>query len=112
MKNGKSKYHSKKVTVDNVTYDSVKEYLRFKELSLLERAGKIQKLQRQVEYLLIPSQAIGGKVVERPCKYIADFVYLEGDTLIVEDCKGFRTPDYIIKRKLMLKNFGIRIRET
>jgi hypothetical protein len=112
MKNGKSKYHSKKVTVDNVTFDSVKEYLRFKELSLLERAGKIQKLERQVRYELIPSQCIGGKVVERPCSYIADFVYLEGDKLIVEDCKGFRTPDYIIKRKLMLKNYGIRIRES
>lgn len=106
------KYRNKKVTVDGVTFDSVKECLRYKELRRREINGEIQNLQRQVEYLLIPSQKIGGKVVERPCKYIADFVYHENGNLVVEDCKGFRTPDYIIKRKLMLKNYGIRVKET
>lgn len=108
----KSKYGSRKVTVDGVTYDSMKEYRRFKELSLLERAGAIQNLQRQVEFELIPSQRVNGKVAERPCKYVADFVYMENCKKVVEDTKGFRTKDYIIKRKLMLWVHGIQIREV
>lgn len=107
-----NKYRSKKITVDGMTFDSKKEYQRYQELRLLEKSGKIQKLDRQVEYVLIPSQRIGGKVVERPCKYKADFVYLDAfDNLVVEDTKGFRTKDYIIKRKLMLQQYGIRIKE-
>ena len=79
---------------------------------LLERAGAIQNLQRQVKYQLIPSQKIAGKVVERACCYVADFVYEENGQTVVEDTKGFKTPEYIIKRKLMLWVHGIRIREV
>jgi len=113
MKAKVNKYRNKKVTVDNITYDSVKEALRHKDLLLLERAGEIQKLERQVEYILIPSQRINGKVVERPVKYKADFVYLDKfGKLIVEDVKGYKTKEFIIKRKLMLQQYGIRIKET
>lgn len=124
----KSKYGSRKVTVDGVTYDSMKEYRRFKELSLLERAGTIQNLQRQVKYVLIPAQREycddiytrgrnkgcfkPGKLIERECSYIADFVYIQNGEIVVEDTKGFRTKDYIIKRKLMLWNYGIQIKEV
>lgn len=107
-----SKYHSRKITRDGITYDSVKEYSRHQELLLLERAGAIQGLKRQVRFELIPSQRYDGKVVERPCCYVADFVYQENGQTIVEDTKGFRTKDYIIKRKLMLYLCGIRIREV
>lgn len=108
-----SKYGSKKITRDGITYDSQKEYQRHWELKLLERAGKITKLDRQVKFVLIPTQRIDGKVVERECAYIADFVYwdIEIGKRIVEDTKGFRTKDYIIKRKLMLFIHGIRITE-
>ena len=108
----KSKYHSRKVTRDGMTFDSVKEYRRFCELRLIERSGAITDLQRQVKFELIPSQRIGGKVIERACSYIADFVYIENGKKVVEDTKGFKTPDYIIKRKLMLWVHGIRIREV
>lgn len=124
----KSKYGSRKVTVDGVTYDSVKEYRRFKELSLLERAGTIQNLQMQVKYVLIPAQREycddiytrgrnkgcfkPGKLIERECSYIADFVYIQNGEIVVEDTKGFRTKGYIIKRKLMLWNYGIQIKEV
>lgn len=107
-----SKYHSRKITRDGMTFDSVKEYRRFCELRLIERSGAIADLQRQVKFELIPSQRIGGKVVERACSYIADFVYIENGKKVVEDTKGFRTPDYIIKRKLMLWVHGIRIKEV
>ena len=106
-----AKYRNKKVEIDGMTFDSKKEARRYQELLLLERAGAIQDLQTQVKYVLIPSQRIKGRVVERECAYKADFVYIENGETVVEDTKGFRTKDYIIKRKLMLKEYGIRIRE-
>lgn len=107
-----SKYGSRKVTVDGMTFDSRKEYLRFCELRLLEKAGEITDLKTQVKFELIPSQKLDGKVVERPVHYIADFVYKQGGRTVVEDTKGFKTKDYILKRKLMLHVHGIRIREV
>ncbi len=119
----RSKYGSRKVTVDGETFDSQKEYRRFRELVLLERAGRIQDLQRQVKFVLIPAQyepdTIGkrggvkrGKLIERECSYVADFVYTEDGKQVVEDTKGFKTTEYIIKRKLMLERYGIRIKEV
>lgn len=118
-----NKYHAKKIVTDEGVFDSRKEYKRWCDLKMLERAGKISALRRQVGYELIPVQrepdVIGpkggikkGKVIEHPCTYKADFVYEEGHKTIVEDVKGMRTPEYIIKRKLMLHVFGIRIKET
>lgn len=112
MKNFPSKYGSKKITVDGIEFDSQKEAHRYCELRLMERGGLIQDLKQQVEFELIPSQRYDGKVVERPCKYVADFVYKENGQIIVEDTKGFKTKDYIIKRKLMLYLCGIRIKEV
>lgn len=107
-----TKYNSRKVTRDGMTFDSVKEYKRYCELLLLEKAGAVTDLKRQVKFKLIPSQKIDGKVVERSCSYVADFVYMENGKRVVEDAKGFRTTDYIIKRKLMLWVHGIRIQEV
>lgn len=108
-----SKYRSKKITLpDGTVFDSKKEYSRWCELNLLQRGGEIRNLQRQVKYELIPSQRVNGKVAERACTYVADFVYEDNDGVHVEDTKGFRTTDYIIKRKLMLWVHGIRIKEV
>lgn len=112
-----SKYHSKKITINGITYDSKKEAKRHQELLLLQRAGKITDLQRQVKFELLPSQRIDGKVVERPVSYVADFTYYDyslpsGQIYVVEDTKGFRTKDYILKRKMMLYFHGIRIKEV
>lgn len=107
-----SKYHSTPVEVDGIRFDSKREANRWAELRLLERAGKIEKLKRQVKYLLIPSQYRDGKCIEREASYIADFVYVKGGHLVVEDCKGFRTPEYKLKRKLMLERYDIRLVET
>lgn len=94
-------------------YDSKKEYRRAKELEILQEKGIISGLEEQAKYELIPSQRDNnGKVVERPVRYIADFQYLRDGELVVEDTKGVRTKDYIIKRKLMLKVHGIRIKEV
>lgn len=103
-----NKYGARKLkTPDGEVFDSVKEYHRWGCLKLLERAGKITKLQRQVKYELIPKQ-----VGERACNYIADFTYYEDGNLVVEDCKGYKTEVYRLKKKLMLWVHGIRIKET
>lgn len=109
-----TKYNNKKVTVNGQVFDSKKEASRYKELLLLEKAGAIKDLRMQVKFTLIPAQRdeATGKVVERECSYKADFVYSEGEKTVVEDVKGFRTKEYIIKRKLMLWRYGIRIREV
>lgn len=122
------KYNNHKVTVDGITFDSKKEAKRYQELRLLEKAGAIRNLERQKKFILIPAQyedtgEIYSKgvhkgepkkrLVERECAYIADFAYWDtkAKDYVVEDTKGFRTPDYIIKRKLMLYVHGIKIEE-
>lgn len=105
------KYRNKKVTIDGIVFDSKREAKRYAELKLLEKAGQIQGLELQKEYVLIPSQKVNGKVAERAVKYKADFVYTENGKTVVEDTKGVRTKDYIIKRKLLLYVHGIRIKE-
>lgn len=123
----RNKFGNRKVTIDGMTFDSKHEYQRWAELKLLEKAGKIQGLFRQVKFELIPAQyeryerisqktgkrlADGQRCVEKAATYIADFVYWEGDRMIVEDAKGVRTPEYILKRKLMLARHGVKIREV
>jgi hypothetical protein len=124
-----AKYHNIKTTTsDGILHDSQKEAMRWCELKLLERAGKITDLKRQVEYELIPDQfetyerfgksgnrlKDGIKLIERRVCYVADFVYTDiatGQT-VVEDTKGVRTKEYIIKRKLMWFVYKIRITEV
>lgn len=107
------KYHNRKVTINGETFDSRKEANRWAELKLLQRAGKISDLNRQVHYLLIPAQYDEKHhLLERGVSYIADFVYKENGRLVVEDTKGLKTDVYIIKRKLMLSVYGIRVKET
>ena len=107
----KNKYGAKKITIDGITFDSRREASRYRELKLLERAGVIKGLELQKEFELVPTQKRNGKVIERPVKYKADFWYIENGKPVVEDTKGFKTKEYIIKRKLMLYVYGIRIKE-
>ena len=127
MANCRSKYHSRKITRDGQTFDSIKEYQRWCELKLLERAGAIIDLQRQVSFELIPAQyepverysektgkrlKDGKRCIEQSVVYNADFVYMQNGKQVVEDTKGFKTPEYRIKKKLLLWVHGIRIEET
>ena len=101
-----SKYHSVKTEVDGIMFDSRKEAQRYSELKLLERAGVIHDLQLQVPFQLIPKTPVG-----RAVKYYADFVYYEGDKMVVEDTKGMKTEVYKIKKKLMYMIHGIEVKE-
>ena len=126
-----SKYKAKKTIVDGIIFDSQKEAQRWCELRLLEKAGVIKNLQRQVPFVIIPtqyeevvrfSQKTGKqlksktKVAEKVCLYYADFTYLENENLVVEDVKGCKKGEaydlFVIKRKLMLERYGIKIKET
>lgn len=115
----KPKYNNKKVD----GYDSKKERDRAGTLRLMQQQGLISDLREQEKYVLVPPQyedvVVKGKkkrkCIEREVAYYADFSYTDNQNnkeLVVEDCKGVRTKDYIIKRKLMLWVNGIRIKET
>ena len=108
----RAKYSNRKSTINGFTFDSKREADRYRELLRLQNAGAITGLQRQVKYQLIPSQKIAGKVAERAVNYVADFVYVRDGETVVEDVKGVKTPQYIIKRKLMLWIHHIRINEV
>lgn len=112
----KSKYGNQSIIIDGIKRDSLTESNRLEQLKLLQRMGVIFDLKYQVKYELIPSQE-GKYRKERPVTYIADFVYKvkmeDGSTReIVEDSKGHKTKEYIIKRKLMLYIHNISIKET
>ena len=140
-----SKYKNKKACVGGIEFDSRKEAKRYIVLKDMEKRGLITDLQLQVKFTLIPAQRepdkvgvrggkIKGKLIERECAYVADFVYKVPITMeklysttsgkigsmevhcgyetVVEDTKGFRTADYKIKRKLMLHVHGIKIKEV
>ena len=119
-----NKYHAKKIEVDGEIFDSKREAARYIELQYLQRAGKISGLQRQKKFVLVPAQyepettgprggRIKGKLLEREVAYYADFVYFDEEEkdFVIEDTKGVRTKDYIIKRKLMLWLNGYQIKE-
>lgn len=126
-----SKYNNRKVTLPTgEVFDSQKEAQRYWELKLLEKSGAIRHLKRQVPFELIPAQrekseevftrgpAKGqpkpGQIIEKAVVYYADFTYIDAKTgkFVVEDTKGVKTKEYIIKRKLMLYVHNIRVREV
>ena len=121
-----AKFGNKKVVTDEGTFDSKKEYNTWCELKLMEKAGEITDLQRQVKFVLIPAQyedievaskigktKIKKQLVERECSYIADFVFTIKETgeKIVLDTKSEATitPEFKIKKKLMLWVHHIKI---
>lgn len=128
------KFNNRETVIDGITFDSAKEARRYWELKMMERAGRISDLQRQVAYILIPTQRAEGtevykrgpnkgqrkpgEVLEKECRYVADFVYTQDGETVVEDVKGYRDPSsaayakFVIKRKLMLERYGIQIQEV
>lgn len=108
----KAKFKNVKTRVDNITFDSNKEARVYQDLKLLLQAGEVQKLELQRRFTLVPAQYEEKKCVEKSVVYVADFVVTKRDgTVEVIDCKGAKTKDYIIKRKMMRWVLGIRIKE-
>lgn len=129
---GSSKYLSKKIEIDGILFDSKKESNRYIVLKGYQRQGIIMGLQMQVHYVLIPAQyeerieytpkkkkkKLVKKLVEREVSYVADFVYkrVSDGEIVVEDVKGYKRGTaysvFVIKRKLMLYRYGIKIVEV
>lgn len=104
-----SKYGNKKFN----GFDSIKEFRRYQELCILQKAGKISGLTTQVPFELIPKQYDDkGKFLYHPITYKADFTYWKDGEYIVEDCKGFKTKEYTMKKKLMYYFRHIKIKES
>ena len=102
-----SKFGAKKTIVDGITFDSKWESERYGQLKAMERGGIVTDLKLQVKYDIVINDI-------KICKYIADFVYKEESSdgkirEIVEDAKGFETPEFKLKKKLMKAVHGIDI---
>lgn len=99
------KYKNEKMIADGRLFHSKREAARWSELKLLEHGGKISDLKHQVRFDL----HVKGTLV---CAYIADFTYTQNGVNVVEDSKGPKTKEYVIKRKLMKAVHGIEVHET
>jgi hypothetical protein len=109
-----SKYGNKRsVASDGMVFSSGRERNRYEDLLILQKIGKIRGLKLQTPFILIPKQMNGKKCVERAVTYKCDFDYLGLDNeRHVEDAKGAKTQQYVIRRKLMLYIHKIRIEEV
>lgn len=109
-----NKYNAKKVRIDGIEFDSRKEAQRYRELKTLEKEGLIKELRLQVPYEVVPKQGYKGKTV-RSVKYVADFVYIRDGEIVAEDVKGLKEGAaynlFVVKKKLMLLNYGIFVEE-
>lgn len=134
-KNKGNKLHAEKVSVDGIMFDSKREAKRYCELKMLLRAGEISKLELQKEFVLLPpqydkpteyfqrgekkGQPKQGKLLERGVSYFADFCYIDNksEEFVVEDAKGYRDPSsaeyakFVLKRKMLLYFYGIKVKE-
>jgi len=102
----RSKYRNVPIEIDGIRFDSKREAERWCQLKVRERAGEISHLERQPVFKL----AIGDRPVlirskgypnGRQAKYVADFAYFDGENRVVEDAKGHRTRDFILKKAIV-----------
>lgn len=107
------KYQNVRCEYEGLRFDSRAELKRWIALQALQRVGEISMLTRHVPFVLIPKQTRPSGGRERECAYVADFVYVDRrGQRVVEDVKGASTPEYRLKRKLLLHVHGIEIREV
>jgi hypothetical protein len=101
-----NKSHAKKTTVDNITFDSRREANRYLVLRSMQDAGEIHALTLQPRWDLIVNRVKIGR-------YTADFEYMTAaGEYVVEDSKGIKTRDYLLRKKLMLALYKIAVREV
>ena len=108
----RNKYRNIETKVDGIKFKSKREAARYGVLKQLAKAGKIKNLKLQVPYSWNSTFEANGKRWRQKETYISDFVYEENGKTVVEDAKGFRTPMYRRKAKLMKKLYEIEILET
>lgn len=101
---GIGKYHNKKINSPDGTFDSKYEYEEWCRLKLLERSGVIRNLMRQVPYILIPTIRTTAGTLKQ-ISYYADFVYEENGIVCMVDTKGYETPEFKIKKRLLINQY-------
>lgn len=106
-----TKYGSRATTLDGIRFASKREATRWAQLMLLARAGEIGDLERQYP---IPLEGKNGPILTptgRHMRYVADFRYFDipRKAWVVEDAKGFATPEFRIKRAI-LAAMGMEVR--
>jgi hypothetical protein len=114
-----NKYKNTKIEIDNIKFDSIKEAKRYIELKLMEKAGEIKDFKMQVPYILQDSFKLGNKTY-RDIKYIADFTYMQKSKtsgvelweLVIEDTKGYKIKEYLLKRKMFAYKYQKEIKEV
>jgi len=107
----RNKYGAKKTQVGEITFDSKKEALRWMELQMLEKAGEISDLRRQVKIELMGQYRPLYTRTGRKMRYTADFAYIEDGVEIIEDCKGTWTRDFEVRYAVALA-MGLNLRIT
>lgn len=111
----KPKYNNRKIENEDGVFDSAKEYRRFKELELMQRAGVISELSRQAKFDLVASVKFDGEARAKPAiRYFADFTYMENGKLVVEDVKSKITKEnlvYRMKKHLLKAVHNLEIKE-
>lgn len=102
----KSKYNAKKIVIDGIKFDSIKEGNRYTELKFLEKSGQIHSLELQPKFEIVPRIKWNGKTLAKR-SYKADFKYylVSAGMWVVEDVKGFLTPVYTLKRQIFLNKY-------
>ena len=110
-----TKYHATPCQVGNEKYRSYRERDRHQELLLMQRAGLIAGLCREVAFVLAPGVKIEGEKRARPAlRYFADFVFsdVRSGLVVVQDAKGMQTPAYRLKKHLMATVHGVHVQEV
>ena len=108
----RSKYKNRKVERGGIKYDSGKEAKRAFDLEIKQRKGEVSELKRQVKFVLQDSFKIPSKKTKqgfetiKEIAYIADFTYFMGGQFYIEDVKGYKTPEYKIKAKMLRKKIA------
>lgn len=109
-----NKYGNIKCEFEGIKFDSKKEMRRYLTLKQNQMLGFIQNLELQPKFKF----EVDGKPLKmnrkgaRQVTYTADFRYTENGETIVEDVKGFLTPEFKIKMALMWTLYGIDLRIT
>ena len=98
----RSKYNATKTNVDGHTFDSKKEADYYSELKLRLQAKEIRGFCLQPIFILA-----------KGLKYKADFIIFNNDgTSEIVDVKGFRTKEYITKKKVFEDKYNLKVKEV
>lgn len=102
----RNKYNARKTTIDGFEFASRKEADYYCELKLRHNAGDIKGFSLQPEFVLLEAFTDNTGKKQRAIKYTADFKVIHNDYSVeIVETKGYKTRDYILRKKLFLKRY-------